>query len=167
MILWFDVMISSNLCCVNKNIFIICSIIIEHIMKYMNKKSTFEIFCLSCYFKTWLQIQNIEFFQNWFTYSLQNAPIKYGQRDFGCPICSKRCNTKQHMEKHIRTHTGEQPYACQICQKRFNDFSNCRRHIKQCQSMNFFGWIKLLFFATLSKLVFWVVHKWCHPLGGT
>ena len=122
----------------------------------------------SCYFKTWLQIQNIEFFQNWFTYSLQNAPIKYGQRDFGCPICSKRCNTKQHMEKHIRTHTGEQPYACQICQKRFNDFSNCRRHIKQCQSINFFGWIKLLFFPFLIfKINFWAVHKWCHLLKGT
>ena len=75
---------------------------------------------------------------------LQNEPIKYGQRDFGCPLCSKRSNTKQHMEKHILTHTGEQPFACPYCTKRFNDYSNCRRHIRQCQqssisSRNFFA----------------------------
>ena len=74
---------------------------------------------------------------------LQNEPIKYGHRDFGCPLCSKRSNTKQHMEKHILTHTGEQPFACPYCTKRFNDYSNCRRHIRQCQqsisSMNFFA----------------------------
>ena len=82
-------------------------------------------------------------FQIGFYILLQNEPIKYGHRDFGCPLCSKRSNTKQHMEKHILTHTGEQPFACPYCTKRFNDYSNCRRHIRQCQqstsSMNFFA----------------------------
>ena len=45
------------------------------------------------------------------THSKQGKP-------FACAICSYRAARKDHLTKHMRTHTNEKPYACTICSYR-------------------------------------------------
>ncbi|KAF2363551.1 Zinc finger C2H2-type, partial [Trinorchestia longiramus] len=53
------------------------------------------------------------------------APKKLHQ----CPHCTYQSPKRQHLEYHIRKHTGEKPHACPHCSYRAAHESNMRRHI--------------------------------------
>ena len=52
-----------------------------------------------------------------------------GPSEFGCPFCDRISKTKQNMQNHIRTHTGERPFVCKICNLTFTAGSNLKRHV--------------------------------------
>ncbi|WAR18111.1 ZNF91-like protein, partial [Mya arenaria] len=48
-----------------------------------------------------------------------------------CPICTKLCESKCILERHMRVHTREKPYRCLYCQRLFSVTSSLYRHIRE------------------------------------
>ena len=49
-------------------------------------------------------------------------------KKFRCVDCGKELNTKNGLDYHMRTHSGDHPFQCDICFKRFKSSSLCSRH---------------------------------------
>ncbi|CAG0897402.1 unnamed protein product [Cyprideis torosa] len=47
---------------------------------------------------------------------------------FTCAVCGKSLSSKQNLQFHELTHTGEKPFACRICGKSFKRSSNLSAH---------------------------------------
>lgn len=47
-----------------------------------------------------------------------------------CSFCGKAFATRDHLNRHVRTHTKEKPYPCNYCDMRFSMVQNLRRHEK-------------------------------------
>lgn len=53
-----------------------------------------------------------------------------GERNFGCATCGKSFSQKVHLENHVRIHTGERPFSCHVCGKAFRRKEHIGRHMK-------------------------------------
>lgn len=54
-----------------------------------------------------------------------------------CGFVSRGINSRQNLQHHMLTHTGEKPYQCAECSVRFLKKSNLKRHIhRQHLSLN-------------------------------
>lgn len=51
-------------------------------------------------------------------------------KEFVCPLCPYRANTKATLKVHDRTHSGIQPYKCSICDAKFSTASNLLKHVR-------------------------------------
>ncbi|KAJ5456107.1 uncharacterized protein N7458_003690 [Penicillium daleae] len=47
-----------------------------------------------------------------------------------CSACAKSFSKKEHLTRHIRSHTREQPFPCQFCGKRFGRNDTLTRHTR-------------------------------------
>ncbi|XP_069173776.1 zinc finger and BTB domain-containing protein 7A isoform X17 [Procambarus clarkii] len=56
----------------------------------------------------------------------RGAGIKLHQ----CPYCSYSTGRKDHLPKHIRTHTGEKPFICHYCGYSAASKDNMRQHVR-------------------------------------
>ncbi|KAK7074548.1 hypothetical protein SK128_007757 [Halocaridina rubra] len=50
------------------------------------------------------------------------------KKRFHCPYCDYSSNRKDHMQRHIRVHTGEKPFACRLCPYRSSQENNLKSH---------------------------------------
>ena len=47
---------------------------------------------------------------------------------FQCGFCKKCYNRADHLQRHVRSHSGEKPYACNVCMKTFGRPDLLKRH---------------------------------------
>ncbi|XP_047482814.1 protein tramtrack, beta isoform-like isoform X2 [Penaeus chinensis] len=47
-----------------------------------------------------------------------------------CHLCGYVAQRRQHLETHVRTHTGERPHQCPHCKYKCSDLSNLKKHIR-------------------------------------
>lgn len=50
------------------------------------------------------------------------------KKNFQCEVCKKMFKSRNHLNDHVRTHTGEKPYICEICNKSFSQKTNLKTH---------------------------------------
>uniref|UniRef100_A0A669E9W3 C2H2-type domain-containing protein n=2 Tax=Oreochromis TaxID=8139 RepID=A0A669E9W3_ORENI len=50
---------------------------------------------------------------------------------FLCSQCGKRFKTRDGLEGHLRTHTGERPYRCPYCSKDFTALAGLNVHVRR------------------------------------
>lgn len=51
-------------------------------------------------------------------------------KNWSCSYCSKAFFCRDHLNRHVRTHTKEKPYQCVVCDMRFSMVQNLKRHEK-------------------------------------
>ena len=52
------------------------------------------------------------------------------QQPYACEHCGKPFNRRDHLERHVRTHTGEKPFPCTLCDFAFSDRSALKVHLR-------------------------------------
>lgn len=52
-----------------------------------------------------------------------------GVSNKSCPYCGKSFLRLWHLQRHLRSHTGERPFPCSLCSYRATHRSNLQRHM--------------------------------------
>ncbi|XP_050697786.1 zinc finger protein 358-like isoform X10 [Eriocheir sinensis] len=53
-----------------------------------------------------------------------------GERPYACPHCPYRAAQRVHLNSHVRTHTGEKPYSCTHCPYRASQRAHLLFHLR-------------------------------------
>uniref|UniRef100_A0A1I7USR1 Protein krueppel n=1 Tax=Caenorhabditis tropicalis TaxID=1561998 RepID=A0A1I7USR1_9PELO len=59
--------------------------------------------------------------------------IHTGQRLFQCMTCLRSFSRSDHLAKHERTHSSDKPYSCGVCSRRFHKHDEQKKHSEKCQ----------------------------------
>lgn len=68
--------------------------------------------------------------------------IHTGEKPFKCPHCPYAAAISNDLKKHIRTHTGEKPYTCPHCPYAASRSSSLRRHLHDIHTVSLWTWEK-------------------------
>ncbi|CAD6197124.1 unnamed protein product [Caenorhabditis auriculariae] len=60
--------------------------------------------------------------------------IHTGQRMFQCRVCMRSFSRSDHLAKHERTHNGDKPFSCNSCGRRFAKIEEKKKHETKCQA---------------------------------
>ncbi|CAH0746853.1 unnamed protein product [Bemisia tabaci] len=52
------------------------------------------------------------------------------KRPFSCTYCDKKFTQSGHLNRHLRTHTGDQPFSCTYCDKKFTQSGHLYTHLR-------------------------------------
>lgn len=52
------------------------------------------------------------------------------KKSFDCSACAKRLDSNEHLQIHMKCHTGEKTFTCPFCGKRFTKSSNLTTHLR-------------------------------------
>ena len=58
------------------------------------------------------------------------VPVRIGEFQYACPICSKMTKNLYNMKTHILTHTDVRPFACVHCGKAFKQKDHLNSHFR-------------------------------------
>ncbi|CAB3409889.1 unnamed protein product [Caenorhabditis bovis] len=59
--------------------------------------------------------------------------IHTGQRLFQCRTCLRSFSRSDHLAKHERTHSSDKPFSCLTCARRFHKLDEKKKHEERCQ----------------------------------
>ncbi|CAI2350216.1 unnamed protein product [Caenorhabditis sp. 36 PRJEB53466] len=59
--------------------------------------------------------------------------IHTGQRLFQCRTCLRSFSRSDHLAKHERTHSSDKPYSCVSCARGFHKHEEKKKHEEKCQ----------------------------------
>ncbi|CAL2042256.1 unnamed protein product [Caenorhabditis brenneri] len=59
--------------------------------------------------------------------------IHTGQRLFQCRTCLRSFSRSDHLAKHERTHSADKPFSCHTCARRFHKHEEQKKHEEKCQ----------------------------------
>lgn len=81
-----------------------------------------DLFCKKC---------NVQFYSIRELRTHQKKSRHYHRiKNYTCSYCSKPFKSRDHLNRHVRTHTKEKPYHCTTCGMNFSMVQNLRRHEK-------------------------------------
>ena len=92
--------------------------------------------------------------------SLQMQPIRLGNHQFACPVCSKVMPSAGNVRRHILIHTGEKPFKCHICKFACNVKFNLDQHIRTKHNLqipyqkNTYNWIRFALIYSNKRYFF-------------
>ena len=50
------------------------------------------------------------------------------EKPYACPYCPRRFDQSGYLKYHIRTHTGERPFLCSVCSQSFTRNTYLKKH---------------------------------------
>lgn len=55
---------------------------------------------------------------------------------YECSLCPKRYKRREHLHRHISSHTSQRPHQCNLCQGNFQRADVLKRHLKTCSGIS-------------------------------